>query len=110
MLNVFNNQHRNIWTKFALSIYQLERIMESNINLQDDFKYFIEHHDEIFSQYPNKFVVIQNKQIILAETSIEKALESAVSKGLEIGTFIIQECTEGDSAYTQTFHSRVIFA
>ncbi len=27
----------------------------------------------------------------------------------ELGTFLIQECTEGDSAYTQTFHSRVIF-
>ena len=27
----------------------------------------------------------------------------------ELGTFLIQECTEGDSAYTETFHSRVIF-
>ena len=84
--------------------------MKQDSDLRADFKYFIEHHDEIFSQYPNKFVVIQNRQIILAETSIEKALESAVSKGLVIGTFLIQECTEGDSAYTQTFHSRVIFA
>ena len=31
------------------------------------------------------------------------------SKVHELGTFLIQECTEGDSAYTQTFHSRVIF-
>lgn len=78
--------------------------------LQDEFTYFVNNHDEIYAMYPNKFVVIQGKQVVLAETSFEKALESALSKGLDAGTFIIQECTEGDSAYTQTFHSRVVFA
>ena len=30
--------------------------------------------------------------------------------GLELGTFIIQLCSEGESGYTQTFNPRVIFS
>lgn len=78
--------------------------------LQLDFKYFIDNHDEIFANYPNKFVVIKDETVLYAEDSFELALEKATSNGLEVGTFLIQECTEGDGAYTQTYHSRVIFA
>lgn len=39
-----------------------------------------------------------------------KMLSKALDGGLELGTFIIQLCSEGESGYTQTFHSRVIFA
>lgn len=80
--------------------------MESN---KEDFQYFIDNHDKILEMYPNKFVVIKDKKVLFADDTFEGALEKAVSDGHDVGTFLIQECTEGDSAYTQTYHSRAIF-
>ena len=40
--------------------------------------------------------------------TFEQAIEYA-SKNFDLGTFLIQECTKDENAYTQTFHSRVIF-
>ena len=56
------------------------------------------------------YFVIKDETVLYAEDSFGLALEKATSNGLEVGTFLIQECTEGDGAYTQTYHSRVIFA
>lgn len=77
--------------------------------LEDNFKYFTEHHEEILNNYRDKFVVIRNQSVVLAEDTFDLALEKATESGLEFGTFLIQQCTEGDSGYTQTFHSRAIF-
>lgn len=77
--------------------------------LEEDFKYFTDNHDDLFGKYPNKYLVIKNKSVLFNADSFEGALKYAEEIGLEIGTFLIQYCTEGDSAYTQTFHSRAIF-
>ena len=80
------------------------------INQQsDDFKYFLDH-DELLGQYRNKFVVISNRRVCFADDTFERALKKAIDGGLEMGAFIVQECTEGNAAYTRTFHSRAIFA
>lgn len=84
--------------------------MQTPDTMKSDFKYFINNHDEIFSKYPNKYVVIKNQTILYAEDTFDSAFEKAITNGLEVGSFLIQECTEGDSAYTQTYHSRVVFA
>jgi len=76
----------------------------------ENFKYFIDNHDELLQSYRNKFVVISEKKVLFASDSFDDALNEAIKRGVELGTFIIQECTDGDSAYTQMFHSRVIFA
>lgn len=76
----------------------------------ENFKYFIDHHDEIYKEHPNKFVIISGKQVHGDADSFEEALTKALDKGLELGRFLIQECTEGDEGYTQTFHTRVVFA
>jgi hypothetical protein len=76
----------------------------------DDFKYFLDHHDELLKQHRNKFVVISDRHVRFADDTFERALKKALDGGLEMGTFIVQECTEGNAAYTRTFHSRAIFA
>ncbi|WP_407404369.1 hypothetical protein [Sodaliphilus sp.] len=78
--------------------------------LEKEFKYFVSHHDEIFRDHPNKFVVISGEAVVSAAESFDEALSQAMAQGLEPGTFLIQECTEGDDAYTQTFHTRVVFS
>lgn len=78
-------------------------------NPEKDFRFFTENHDKIFATYPNKYVVIREESVILAAETFEDALAEAQARGLKVGEFIIQQCTEGDSAYTQMFHSRAIF-
>mgnify|MGYP003397360990 CR=1 FL=1 len=77
--------------------------------LEREFEYFKKNHDELYRAYPDKYLVIKGKDVLYAEDTFEKALEAAVKGGNKVGEFIIQLCSEGDSAYTQMFHSRAIF-
>lgn len=76
----------------------------------DDFKFFRENHDVLLKEYFNKYIVIKDRNVLFCGDSFKDALSKALAGGLELGTFIIQLCSEGESGYTQTFHSRVIFA
>ena len=75
-----------------------------------DFKYFVENHDMLFAEYPNRFLVIQNQVVVLTADTFEDALDDALGRGLEPGTFIVQKCTEGDESYVMRFGPRVVFA
>lgn len=77
---------------------------------KEDFKWFVDNHDMLFDKYPNKYLVIRNKEVLMTENTLHKALNKALESGMEYGTFIIQLCSEGDSAYTVSYHSRVVFA
>ncbi len=77
--------------------------------LEKEFNYFKENYKQLFEKYPNQFLVIKDMEVKSAFSSFEQAIEYASNK-FELGTFLIQECTKDENAYTQTFHSRVIFA
>ncbi len=87
------------------SVKQIKR----NTMLQSEFQYYLDNQKEIVEKYNGKHIVIKNKQVQGAYDSFEIALSEATKK-FELGTFIIQLCTPGEEAYTQTYHSRVIFA
>lgn len=76
----------------------------------DDFKFFIKNHDILLKKYLNKYIVIKDSNVLFCGDSFKDALSKALDGGLELGTFIIQLCSEEESGYTQTFHPRVIFA
>lgn len=76
----------------------------------EDFKYFKENHEDLLKVYPNKYLVIKDKKILFFEDTFEEALTKAIDGGHDVGSFIIQLCSAGEGGYTQTFHSRVIFA
>ena len=78
--------------------------------LEKEFEYFKENHDELYRKYPNKYIVIRENNVVYSADTFEEALDKAISGGLEVGNFLVQLCSEGDKDYTQTFHSRVIFA
>lgn len=79
-------------------------------DLTQDFIFFKEHHNEIFAKYPDKFVVIQNETVLFAEESFESAYDRALNEGLILGSFLIQECSAGDAAYTQFFTNQIAFS
>lgn len=73
------------------------------------FKWYLENQKSLVSEYKGKVLVIKDNAVIAAYDNEDDAISFATSK-YPLGTFIIQLCTPGDSAYTQTFHSRVSFA
>jgi hypothetical protein len=77
--------------------------------LDKEFQYYLDSQNELVKKYNGRFIVIIGKEVIGDYESYEQALFETM-KQHELGTFLIQECTEGEEAYTQTFHSRVVFA
>lgn len=74
--------------------------------LQDDFQYYLDHRDELYKQYLDKFLVIKNKNVIgVYDDQVTAYTET--TKDHEPGTFIIQQSAP-DSPATQVFHTRVI--
>lgn len=74
---------------------------------QIDFDYFIQNYKELYQQYGHKFLAIKNKEVLGAFDSVPDAI-SQLSKEYEIGSYIIQECTDDDSAYRTTIMRLII--
>lgn len=79
-------------------------------SIESNFRYFIEHQTELYALYPNKYLVIMDENVVFAGDSVSDALDYTLNNKLIPGTFLIQQCEEGEDAYTQTFFSRAIFA
>jgi len=78
-------------------------------NLEKEFKYYLDHQDELITKFNGKFIVIKDCKVIGAYNSALEAVEET-SKHYELGTFLVQKCEPGSDSYTQTYHSRVSFA
>jgi hypothetical protein len=77
--------------------------------LEKEFNYYLEHQDELVKKYKGRFVVVKNQNVIgVFDTEIEAVEETA--KKHELGTFLVQKCEPGSESYSQTYHSRVLFA
>ena len=77
--------------------------------LEKEFKYYLEHQDELVKKYNGKFIVIKDCKVIGVFDSELEAVEKTAEK-YELGTFLVQKCEPGAESYTQTYHSRVLFA
>lgn len=76
--------------------------------LEKEFQYYLTNQKDLVKQYKGKFIVIKADAVIGAYSSEEEAYFET-KKAHEVGTFLIQLCEEGDSSYTETYHSRVTF-
>ena len=77
--------------------------------LEKEFNYYIEHQNELVKKYGGKFVVIKDSKVLGSYDSEIEAIDKTIKKH-KPGTFLVQLCEAGDESYTQTFHSRVMFA
>lgn len=77
--------------------------------LNEEFQYYLGHQDELVKQYRGKFVVIKGAAVIGVFDSELEAIEKT-SQEHELGTFLVQKCEPGTEGYSQTYHSRVVFA
>ena len=74
--------------------------------LEKEFKYYIDHQNELVNKYNGKFIVIKGCTVIGAYDSDLKAIEETSEKE-ESGTFLVQECEPGKESHTPMYNSRV---
>jgi len=75
-------------------------------SLQEDYKYFVKNKEQFLNEFPDKFIVIKNKQVIgVYDDQVEAFTET--SKEHEQGSFIVQQCNP-DFDDVQIFSSRVL--
>lgn len=77
-------------------------------DLKKDFQYYLDHQDELVKTYSGRYLVIKAENVVGDYSSESDAYFDSVRK-YGLGNFLIQLCTSGDEAYTQTYHSRVLF-
>ena len=76
--------------------------------LKKEFEYYLANQSELVKKYEGKFLVIKSENIVAVYDTKEQAYNETIKKH-ELGSFLIQLCSKGNDAYTQTFHSRVSF-
>lgn len=77
--------------------------------LDKEFKYYLDHQEELVSKYNGKYLVIKDESVIgVYDTEVQAYFETIQKH--ELGTFLIQYCSPGNEDYSQSFHSRVVFA
>jgi hypothetical protein len=77
--------------------------------LEKEFKYYLDHQDELVKKYNGRILVIRGNEVVGDYATTEEAYFKSQEQ-YELGTFLIQKCSPGDKDYTLTFHSRVTFA
>ncbi len=77
--------------------------------LEKEFQYYLDHQGEMVKDYDGKFIVIKGGAVLGAYDD-ELTAVTETEKSHELGTFLVQKVSQGDSAYTQTFQSRVVFS
>ena len=80
-----------------------------NSPLEKEFRFYIEHQDEMVEKYDGKIIVIKDG-VVLGAYDDELAAITETRKTHELGTFLVQRVSPGSAAYSQTFHSRVAFS
>ena len=76
----------------------------------EDFKWFVSNLKSLYGKYPNMYLVIQDKKVVASAETMELGVDKALELGLDLGTFIVQECGKDENCYTQKFFSRAIFS
>lgn len=76
--------------------------------LENEFRFYLDHQKELVKKYNHRYIVIVGETVVGDFDSYEEAVHRA-SEMYDEGTFLVQECTEGEEGYTVTFHSRVAF-
>ena len=77
--------------------------------LAKEFEFYVANQKELVGEYEGRVLGLKDGRVIgVYDTELEAV--SHLGKSHELGTFLIQRVTEGDEAYTHTFHSRAVFS
>lgn len=76
-------------------------------DLDKDFTFYLENQSELVEKYHGRFIVIKDQNVIGDYDSEQEAIDKMLDLGHDMGTFLIQHCTDDDNTTSATFHSRV---
>jgi hypothetical protein len=74
-----------------------------------ELDFFIAHQDELVAAHADKVLVIRGQEVVDVFSSPLEALAAARAR-FEPGTFMIQPCQPGTTAYTVTLASSEVLA
>jgi hypothetical protein len=77
--------------------------------LKAAFEYYLANQKSLVELYDGKYIAIKDGTVLGSFDSELEAVQETSKKHMP-GTFLVQLVSPGDEAYTQTFHSRVVFA
>jgi hypothetical protein len=77
--------------------------------LEREFKYYLDNQEELLKKYSGRVIVIVGESVIGDYANEVEAYTETIKKH-KVGAFLLQLCVPGKDSYTQTFHSRAIFA
>ena len=72
--------------------------------LEKEFEFFKNNQQSLVDKYNGKYIVIVDNDVVGCYPTNEIALYNAKQK-YHMGTFLIQHCIEGESAYTCRIHT-----
>ena len=58
----------------------------------DDYNYFDQHRKELAKQYPDKWLLIKDKQVLFAVNTLKEAVDVSKKNGLEDKDCLIDFC------------------
>ena len=73
-------------------------------SIADEFEYYLTHQQEMLNKYDGRVIVLKDCQVIGDYDDVLSAI-TETEKRHKLGTFLIQEVSPGDSAYTATFYT-----
>lgn len=67
--------------------------------LKEDFIWFVDNYQKLYSKYGNSFLAIKDKTVLGSYDSYAEGVHKTAETH-PLGTFIIQQCNGSASAYT----------
>ena len=74
-------------------------------DLEAEFNYYLANRQALLQRYHGKFIVIRGQAVHGSYKTEKEAIEGGM-KSFALGTFIVQQCTEGKDSYTRFLRSR----
>ena len=72
----------------------------------NEFKFYLTKQDEFVKEHNGQWVVIKGNEVLGFYHDQMQAIKET-QKTHQLGTFMVQHISQGESEYTRTFHSRV---
>ena len=65
-----------------------------------DFDFFKNINKDFFSQNGHKYLAIKNQSVVDSANDIPSLIQKMSEKAMDVGNYLIQECTGDNSAFT----------
>lgn len=77
--------------------------------MSKEFEYFLAHQEELYSQYPDQYLVITGNFVAAVKPTLDLAVLYVLSNGLKKGKFLIQQCGPDCGCYSIHTSHRIAY-